>query len=399
MRILVFNTLYYPNLVGGAERSVQLLVEQLRDKGNECIIVTTTDEKDKIDYVNNIKVYYLNFRNLYWGNKTEDKHFIAKSVWHALDVYNPIMKKRISEIVKTEKPDVIYTNNLSGFSVVPWIVAKEANIPVAHTLRDYYLLCVKSSMFNGSDNCNKRCTTCKIYTEYKKNLTNKGYVDHLIGNSHFIVDKHKSEGYFENVPSSRIFNGTTLQSQKQVQTYESKRLTFLYLGRIHETKGVNLLLDIFNKNKDADLILAGYIFDRKIEERINKGEYSANIKFIGYVETKDILPQIDMLIVPSLYHEPLARVVLESYSYGKPVIGSTRGGIPESIDDGKTGFLFDPADKDSLEQIVDSLIADPSQLKELSLNLAEFLEGYDIRRTSDQYNELFQSMGRKEILI
>lgn len=92
-----------------------------------------------------------------------------KPIWHALDIFNPFFKSVIINIIDKEKPDIIHTNNLAGFSVMPWVIAKNLGIPVVHTLRDYYLMCIKSTMYNHEKNCdNHQCVVCFIYTYYKK---------------------------------------------------------------------------------------------------------------------------------------------------------------------------------------------------------------------------------------
>ncbi len=52
--------------------------------------------------------------------------------------------------------------------------------------------------------------------------------------------------------------------------------------------------------------------------------------------------------MPSLWHEPLARVIFESFAHGVPVLASARGGSPELVVPGRTGWLFDPAEEGAL---------------------------------------------------
>ena len=74
MKVMIFNTLYCPNQIGGAEKSVQLLAEGLLEKGLKPVIVTTGKE-NYVDYVNGIKVYYVKTINLYWAyNSKEEKN-------------------------------------------------------------------------------------------------------------------------------------------------------------------------------------------------------------------------------------------------------------------------------------------------------------------------------------
>ena len=75
MKILIFNTLYYPNQIGGAEKSAQLLSEGLLSFGHEPVVVCTSD-KDYVDYVNGVKVYYIDTNNIYWSyNAKEEKSY------------------------------------------------------------------------------------------------------------------------------------------------------------------------------------------------------------------------------------------------------------------------------------------------------------------------------------
>ena len=69
-----------------------------------------------------------------------------------------------------------------------------------------------------------------------------------------------------------------------------------------------------------------------------------NIEFLGYKtghELSELIRHASFVIVPSEWYENNPLTILEAYSQGKPVIGSAIGGIPEIIDEGKTGFLFE----------------------------------------------------------
>src|SRR5690606_27119957 len=138
------------------------------------------------------------------------------------------------------------------------------------------------------------------------------------------------------------------------------RVKFLYMGRIEKTKGVQPLLETFRQVPEAELTLAGTIHDENIQQQLDRGQFPSNIQFVGYVDPDEEIPKHDVLIVPSLWNEPFGRVVIEAYAHGKPVIGSNRGGITELIKDGLTGFLFEPADPNSLHAIVLDILDNPN---------------------------------------
>lgn len=92
MKVLIFNTLYYPNQLGGAEKSVQLLAEGLLKAGHNVTVVSTSN-KDYVDYVNGVKVYYVKTTNLYWVYGAKEEKSYKKPLWHLIDSYNPFNTK------------------------------------------------------------------------------------------------------------------------------------------------------------------------------------------------------------------------------------------------------------------------------------------------------------------
>ncbi|WP_338788137.1 glycosyltransferase family 4 protein [Metabacillus sp. FJAT-53654] len=399
MKVLIFNTLYYPNSIGGAEKSVQLLAESLKEKGINPVIVCT-DKVEREDYVNGVKVYYIKNKNLYWFDQ-EQKNNIQKSLWHALDNYNYFIKKKITWIINQEKPQIIHTNNITGFSMMPWILAKENKLPLIHTLRDYSLMCSKTTMFKNGENCDFPCKECKLFNFYKQKLSNENHVDHLVGISQFIINKFKDNDYFQGVPSTRIFNGMELSNRSKINPeFNSfdRKIKFLYMGRIEKAKGINKILEEISEIKDVELYIAGKVKDDEIKRNIQEGKYPTNIKFLGFINPKEIIPKIDVMLVPSLWHEPFGRVIIEAYSYGKTVIGTNLGGIPELIVQGQTGFIYNPKESDSLKNIIKGIISNPDLLKSISNNLNGFITKFDSELIASKYIEVYKGVIDKKAI-
>ncbi|MCY4497848.1 MAG: hypothetical protein OXC14_11235, partial [Rhodospirillaceae bacterium] len=67
MKIAIFNEKYYPNVSGGAEKSVKVLADALRDRGIAPEVVTLSPEaKTRVDSVDGVRVHYLAFQNFFW---------------------------------------------------------------------------------------------------------------------------------------------------------------------------------------------------------------------------------------------------------------------------------------------------------------------------------------------
>ena len=336
MKVLFINTFYYPNVVGGAERSVQFLAETLVKKGHEAIVLSIDKTHGiRTDRANGVKIYYIGIKNIYWPLEEKNRSTIKMTVWHMLDTLN--------------QPDVVHTNNLGCFSVAIWEIVKRHHLPLVHTIRDCWLLCIRGSMFRNDHNCKQQCFRCTVFSYPRKKLSK--YVDIVVGVSRFILNKHISMGYFCKSQKKVIFNSYEPKEQQIIRPFEPNNIRFGYIGRLTPEKGVKLILDEFSlvKKDNITLTIAGTSHDKKYIQYL-KNKSGKNVTYIGFVNPEEFYSNIDILIVPSLWHEPLGRIVFEAYAHGVPVIGSNRGGIPEIIDSGKTGMIFDPDTPGELQQ-------------------------------------------------
>ena len=178
MKICIINTLYYPHQVGGAEKSVQSLAEQFFLLGNEVAVITLGKEESS-HVLNGVNVWSLKIENTYWPFDKNNRRSYQKIVWHLKDIYNHKYDKKISTILSQFQPKVIMTNNLAGFSIRVWEIARKLNIRIVHTLRDYYLQCPKTTRYKNNSNCNQLCSDCNFLSIKKRKETSK--VDCVVG--------------------------------------------------------------------------------------------------------------------------------------------------------------------------------------------------------------------------
>ncbi|HEV2038138.1 MAG TPA: glycosyltransferase family 4 protein [Candidatus Eremiobacteraceae bacterium] len=100
----------------------------------------------------------------------------------------------------------------------------------------------------------------------------------------------------------------------------------------------------------------------KVLEEIRNGLDSRDdIFFLGYrADTSGLLAEANICVVPSVWQDAFPLGVLEAMAAGKPVIGTSVGGIPEMIEDGVTGLLVPPADEQALAAALGSLLTEPA---------------------------------------
>lgn len=382
MNILIFSECYYPNKVGGAEVSTQLLAESLTAFGHNVTVCTLCD-KDYEDVVNGVNVIYWKIRNIYWTYKKKDPNVFEKLVWHILDVNNVLYKFKLKKIFKEISPDVIHTNNLCGFSCQVWSVANKMHIPIIHTPRDYYLICAKRSMFKKSE-CLKQCKACKIFSYWNWRLSKK--VDGVVGISSFILNKHLALGYFPNAKVKAIIYNSVV-CENDIKYNRAKTFSIGYIGAISEEKGVSMLVKAFSKIKDErySLLLAGRV-DGQYKEEIETIASNCSIRFLGFLRPDDFYKQIDLLVVPSQWQEPFGRVVVEAICNGVPVIASNKGGIPEILKGRREGVVF--TDEDSLCELLAKYMN--GTLSFDFSNVSMFKEMYSANYIAKQYEEIYE---------
>lgn len=400
MKVLFVNTLYPPTVFGGAEKSVEMLVLGLKHCSIQTVVITLNIYKKTIEIDKNetTTLYRIPLKNIYNPFSTnQKKNIFSRMAWHFIDSFNFHMSEIVNEIINSEKPDIVHTNNILGFSTYVWANAKKSNVPVIHTIRDYYLLCKNSKMFNKNSTCPKQCSSCGLLTFPKK--ANSNFVDSVVGISEFVLNQHLSLGYFPNAKYSSVIynsisdNNSSVTSIHKTNLKKHCPLNFGYIGRLDRSKGIELLLDAFQEIDvtEANLIIAGQGYSAY--ESFLKSKYrTENIFFIGQVPSQDFYENIDILIQPSIWNEPFGRTIVEAYSYACPVIASSSGGIPEIVDNHKTGLRFTSSKRDELLNCIYKFINDVDLVKKMSISAFlksnEFTNKHIVSKYIDEYNRL-----------
>ena len=124
-----------------------------------------------------------------------------------------------------------------------------------------------------------------------------------------------------------------------------KEKYFLFLGRLSQEKGIITLMNAFKNRPQDKLKIVGDGPLRNQLEAYKEQHGIKNIEFLGYKsgqELMDLKKNAYFVVVPSEWYENNPMAIIESYCEGVPAIGSRIGGIPEIINEGKTGYIFKP---------------------------------------------------------
>ena len=152
-----------------------------------------------------------------------------------------------------------------------------------------------------------------------------------------------------------------------------KKDYILYFGRLSYEKGIDTLIDAFQKlNPPIDLYMIGRSYDGEEErlKRLIEPHVENRIHFLGFQSGQTLMRWIAealFSVVPSRWYDNAPISTYESFMNGTPVLASRIGGIPEQVQEGVTGRLFEPDSCDDLAQKMDEMLTNRDQLLQMGI--------------------------------
>lgn len=361
MKILQINNCHYRR--GGADAVYLNTAELLTRMGDEVVFFSTTSKEN--------------------DDTKNSKYFVQKIDFLELSTINKILKtprylysqeagSKLQELLDIEKPDIAHIHLYKGDLTASILkVLKSNKVPVVITLHDYSLLCPRNILLDGDNKICERCITktplnCLVKRCNRKSLplSTVNTIEYYFNNYQF-----KPEQYFDKIiaPSKFLFNKHLLKSNlidRLVHLYNFSPIVndavqnpvkgeyFLYYGRISQEKGLNTLLKAWiNLPQTYKLKIVGTGPILKEIAEIVKLNKLSNVELTGYKsgeELNNLIRNCSYVLVPSEWYENNPMTVIECYSYGKPVIVSEIGGLPEIVVNEKTGYSFIMGNDDDL---------------------------------------------------
>lgn len=388
MKVLLLSALYPPTVVGGAEKVAQVIAEGLRDAGHEPVVVTTVPEAGvRTTSVNGVRVHTLGLKNLYWPHGERPTSPVLKSLWHAVNSYNPWMASAVGEFVRAERPDVVNTHSLIGFSSSVWPVIAREGVPLVHTIHDYSLMCPKATMYAKGSNCSGRCASCALYSQSSKVLSQG--VRHVVAVSERALARHVEAGYFAQATTRRVIhNGLPGTPRPGPHRTPGVPLRLGFVGQLVPAKGIAELVAVMRQWTGAEcrLVVAGR--GAEAYERELRDMAPPNVRLVGFVDPRELYASIDALVVPSRWEDPLPTTVIEAYQQGVPVIAARRGGLTEMVEHDRTGYLYEPTAPRALAACIEAFLDDPGLPARMAPAIAQKARHFALDRMRADYVEV-----------
>lgn len=371
--------------VGGAEVYFQDVARILRTHGHDVKIYTTDFNAEGSRDV------YEKDDNVIFGDTVEylNGPLLSRIKNIPEVIYSKKNKSSFKKLLQDFKPDVVHVFAIY-ITITPSILdaCREEGIPVVMSCNDYKHICPNYRLFHHG----RICEDCKGGKYYKAILNNcckhsiavsiisaaesythdylnvwKKNVSAFLFESKFMLNKtaefwgtHAATLKFLGKP----FNATHYKASNGDDGY------ILFLGRLSDEKGVDILIKAMEANPDIPLKIGGSGNYRPQLEALTLKLGLKNVEFVGpkYGEELEMLfNNCRFVVVPSIWHENFPYVMMEAFARGKAVIGSDKGGIPEYITQGETGFVFPSHDSDVLAKLIRQLFDSPQKAAEMGL--------------------------------
>jgi glycosyltransferase involved in cell wall biosynthesis len=301
-------------------------------------------------------------------------------------VYSRQSQQRLGNLLRQEKPDVAYLHNIHhqlSLSILP--ILKEWGMPIVWRLHDYALRCPNSTFYSRGEIC-EACRGGRYYQAVLRACRRNSraaslvaclssYLDRLLRLAD-LVDLFVSPSLF--LRNKMVAHGLAGERIVVQPNFVEPQLTqagagddgdgdyLLYFGRLSKEKGVETLIRAVGRVPGgAQLRVVGQGPERKRLATVAGQVAAGQVTFTGYQAEGALQASLQgaaAVVVPSEWYENCPYAVLEAQAAGKAILASRAGGIPELVEEGRTGWLFEAGDAHALAGRIEEALSDRSRL-------------------------------------
>ncbi len=336
---------------------------------------------------------------------------------------NHFLDKLFLNALEREKPDLVHFQHLFGLSAHLVRLAKREGVAVAFTLHDYFTFCHRIQLLKRDGQLCQgpryglECVSCletgspkdlrtKMVLRLKdalpfpiikwtkrffvppRYLEQRGYeafhryrymyevfkaCDLLLTPSRYVKDFFiryygSMEPKIEALPLGILpFQRQALPSKRE------EKIRFCYIGTVFFHKGLHILMDAFRALPEGRAILTIYgtraSWNQDYYDQLERKSTGLEAYFRGSYQREDLpelLSEQDVIVLPSIWPETFSIVIREANMLGLPVIASRIGAIPEAVEEGINGYLFEPGNREDLQKCMLRFIEAPSRIQEMA---------------------------------
>lgn len=374
MKILMVNKFLYPR--GGCETYMLNLAEELKVKGHEVEYFGMYDEKNTVG----------NSLGEYTSNMDFHSTGAARFLYPFKIIYSTEAQRKLARVLDEFKPDVVHMNNIN-FQLTPSIIyaVKKRGIPLVQTVHDYQMICPNHLLYSfGEVKPCERCIKGSKLNCFKYGCIHGSKAKSLIGaieaklysllKTYSKVDLYICPSRFleeKLLSASELYAGKTLTIHNFIEkkplpekvTPEKPYVAFA--SRLSKEKGVTLLYEAAKLLPDYSFVVAGSGPDGDCLKEVS------NIKMEGFLtgeKLSSLMANARVMLLPSVWYENCPLSILETHSFGVPVITMNSGGMAELVEDGKTGVLINSPTPEAVADAIKRCFEDENYYNTIKQN-------------------------------
>jgi glycosyltransferase involved in cell wall biosynthesis len=296
-------------------------------------------------------------------------------------IYNPFAARAVAREVEAYGPDIVHVHNLYPlFSPSVLVAIRKKGVPIVMTVHNHFHTCPTVDHLRKGKIC-ELCVGGREYNCFFKNC--RGHVFESLGYAVRSAVARKFRLFVDNVNVTIALNEfargrlilagfeperiAVLPNMGRVKSSErdaSRGEYALFSGRMCPEKGAATLLEAAAMVPEVPVRLAG---DGPTFQE-HKAAAPTNAEFLGQLSADAMdaaYAGARFLVVPSRWFEGCPLVISEAMGHGLPVIASRIGGLPELVEDGETGLLFQPGNAEELAEKMAVLWNEPETCRQL----------------------------------
>ena len=276
---------------------------------------------------------------------------------------------RIAHLLRRTRPDIVHAHMMTG-AVLAYCCRKWLNFVLITT----------------------------VHNEWRRSAILMGLGDYVIA----VSDNGRSRMRTRGVPERKlcVVRNATLGSPRRSSaepdsSIKLQRPAVLTVAGMYHRKGIGDLIEAFSRaafcHPNAHLYLVGDGPDRTtFENQARALAISDRTHFTGFVrDPRPYLAQADIFVLASR-NDPSPLVIPEAREAGCAVIGTSVGGIPEALENGRAGLLVPPNDPTALAGAIDRMLSDPEERSHWRLRACDNLEWLHIDRAVSETMAIYQ---------
>lgn len=393
LRILFITAFYPPHGVGGWEQLVRDINERLKTRGHTTQVLASdfgvdeTTGSDKVLRTLTLESDIYHYQPLrFWGHKRRLQANLT----------------RVKQTIEAFRPDIIFIHVMWNLSRgIAWVAEQARPGQVLYYIANDWPQATDPHTAYWQSTPNNRWIRplFRLLAQWPLAVVKQEQQRFALKFEHVLCVSKAVKAQLEReagIPAGQmtvVYNGveTELFKPKDGRRKTEDGLRLLYAGSLVKHKGVHTTIEAVAKVEGVYLTIVGAghpAYEEKLRELVKWLGVSGRVTFKPKVPREampDLLRQFDVLLFPSIWQEPLARMMQEAMATGLVVIGTLTGGSGELLVEGETGLTFPAGDSHALTQQIKRLANDPVLYQTLAQQGRDKVQAqFDLERMIDE---------------